>query len=178
MGQLAYYTVVVWKNDEEYWLDHLLEMNDGLLHLVAPVTDWLTYDLHNFRPTLVNQLLQQNEGGSYASGISPKALIKARGHHEYKHWENFPTQRVSSDAWMRLGTVMACLMYHHFGGENVGVFTRDFRQRMNTCRILITVPSCLEILMLSPASGEFVQSMRYLILDEVHCMNGEACVCP
>jgi hypothetical protein len=53
-------------------------------------------------------------------------------------------------------------MYHHFGPEVVGVFTRDFRQRMGTCRVLVTVPQCLEIMTLSLANREWVSPTRSL----------------
>ena len=38
---------------------------------------------------------------------------------------------------------------------------------MEKCRILVTVPACLEILLLSPSSQERVRNIRYVILDEV-----------
>lgn len=49
-----------------------------------------------------------------------------------------------------------------------GIFTRDYRHNYLTCRILITVPQCLEILLLSPPQRDWVARLKYLILDEVH----------
>ena len=40
------------------------------------------------------------------------------------------------------------------------------RHNVEACRILITVPACLESLLMSPASQEWVQRVRYVILDE------------
>ena len=57
-------------------------------------------------------------------------------------------------------------------GSKVGVFTRDYRYDEGS-RILITVPACLEILLLSssPANRrEWVRRLQYVIFDEVHCM--------
>ena len=34
-------------------------------------------------------------------------------------------------------------------------------------RILVTVPACLEILLLSPSHREWVDKLRYIIFDEV-----------
>ena len=44
---------------------------------------------------------------------------------------------------------------------------------MDTCRILVTVPQCLEILLLSPNHQRWCQRIRYCIFDEIHCMSGE-----
>ncbi|XP_066488828.1 probable ATP-dependent RNA helicase DDX60 isoform X2 [Tiliqua scincoides] len=54
-----------------------------------------------------------------------------------------------------------------------GVFTRDYRHDTLNCQILVTVPQCLEILMLSPHRQEWVKKIKYVIFDEVHCLGGE-----
>ncbi|XP_015423966.1 PREDICTED: probable ATP-dependent RNA helicase DDX60 [Myotis davidii] len=54
-----------------------------------------------------------------------------------------------------------------------GVFTRDYRHDTLNCQILVTVPQCLEILLLSPRNQKWVKRMRYVIFDEVHCLGGE-----
>ncbi|XP_023386535.1 probable ATP-dependent RNA helicase DDX60 [Pteropus vampyrus] len=54
-----------------------------------------------------------------------------------------------------------------------GVFTRDYRHDTLNCQILVTVPQCLEILLLSPHRQQWVKRMRYVIFDEVHCLGGE-----
>ena len=50
-----------------------------------------------------------------------------------------------------------------------GVFTRDYRYNEMTCQVLITVPACLEILLLSPMPEHksWVQRVKYVIFDEV-----------
>ena len=59
-------------------------------------------------------------------------------------------------------------------GKSVyGVFTRDYRHNALTCQILVTVPQCLEILLLSPARQDWVAKIRYVIFDEVHCIGSE-----
>ncbi|KAH0616087.1 hypothetical protein JD844_026924 [Phrynosoma platyrhinos] len=40
-------------------------------------------------------------------------------------------------------------------------------------KILVTVPQCLEILLLSPRRQEWAKRIRYVIFDEVHCLQGE-----
>ena len=45
---------------------------------------------------------------------------------------------------------------------------------MNACRILVTVPQCLEILLLSPTHQRWCQQIKYVIFDEIHCMSGES----
>ena len=55
-------------------------------------------------------------------------------------------------------------------GTVYGVFTRDYRINALEARILVTVPACLEILLLSPGHRDWVKKLRYVIFDEVHCM--------
>ena len=59
------------------------------------------------------------------------------------------------------------------GKSIYGVFTRDFRQNALTCQILVTVPQCLEILLLSPARQDWASKIRYVVFDEVHCIGSE-----
>jgi hypothetical protein len=45
--------------------------------------------------------------------------------------------------------------------------TNVCRHKTETCRILVTVPACLEILLLGSTPQAWVQKIRYVILDEV-----------
>ncbi|XP_060134670.1 probable ATP-dependent RNA helicase DDX60 isoform X2 [Zootoca vivipara] len=54
-----------------------------------------------------------------------------------------------------------------------GVFTRDYRHDALNSQILVTVPQCLEILLLSPRHQDWAKKIRYVIFDEVHCLGGE-----
>ncbi|XP_014798719.1 PREDICTED: probable ATP-dependent RNA helicase DDX60 [Calidris pugnax] len=54
-----------------------------------------------------------------------------------------------------------------------GVFTRDYRSDLMNSQILVTVPQCLEILMLSPRCQKWTRRIQYVIFDEVHCLGGE-----
>uniref|UniRef100_A0A8D0KW89 DExD/H-box helicase 60 n=1 Tax=Strix occidentalis caurina TaxID=311401 RepID=A0A8D0KW89_STROC len=54
-----------------------------------------------------------------------------------------------------------------------GVFTRDYRSDVMNSQILVTVPQCLEILMLSPRCQKWTKRIQYVIFDEVHCLGGE-----
>ncbi|KFO79330.1 putative ATP-dependent RNA helicase DDX60, partial [Cuculus canorus] len=54
-----------------------------------------------------------------------------------------------------------------------GVFTRDYRHDVTNSQILVTVPQCLEILMLSPRTQKWTKRIQYVIFDEVHCLGGE-----
>uniref|UniRef100_A0A8B9GPD7 DExD/H-box helicase 60 n=1 Tax=Amazona collaria TaxID=241587 RepID=A0A8B9GPD7_9PSIT len=54
-----------------------------------------------------------------------------------------------------------------------GVFTRDYRHDIVNSQILVTVPQCLEILMLSPRCQKWAKRIQYVIFDEVHCLGGE-----
>uniref|UniRef100_A0A8C0B3S0 DExD/H-box helicase 60 n=1 Tax=Buteo japonicus TaxID=224669 RepID=A0A8C0B3S0_9AVES len=54
-----------------------------------------------------------------------------------------------------------------------GVFTQDYRNDVMNSQILVTVPQCLEILMLSPRCQKWTKRIQYVIFDEVHCLGGE-----
>ncbi|KAM9330427.1 putative ATP-dependent RNA helicase DDX60 [Gastrophryne carolinensis] len=54
-----------------------------------------------------------------------------------------------------------------------GVFTRDYRCDALNSQVLVTVPQCLEILLLSPHRQSWVKRIKYMIFDEVHCLGGE-----
>ncbi|XP_065662384.1 LOW QUALITY PROTEIN: probable ATP-dependent RNA helicase DDX60 isoform X3 [Hydra vulgaris] len=55
-----------------------------------------------------------------------------------------------------------------------GVFTRDYKHNVENCQILVTVPQCLEILLLSIQTYAWSQKIKYVIFDEVHCIGADA----
>eukprot|EP01117_Protostelium_nocturnum_P014372 TRINITY_DN5469_c0_g1_i1.p1 TRINITY_DN5469_c0_g1~~TRINITY_DN5469_c0_g1_i1.p1 ORF type:complete len:1744 (+),score=799.57 TRINITY_DN5469_c0_g1_i1:145-5376(+) len=63
--------------------------------------------------------------------------------------------------------------YKAAGKYVCGVFTRDFRKNMDNCQVLVTVPACLEILMMSPSRVGWTRNIKYVVLDEVHCIGQE-----
>eukprot|EP00698_Gefionella_okellyi_P021890 TRINITY_DN7176_c0_g1_i1.p1 TRINITY_DN7176_c0_g1~~TRINITY_DN7176_c0_g1_i1.p1 ORF type:complete len:1673 (-),score=350.74 TRINITY_DN7176_c0_g1_i1:51-5069(-) len=63
-----------------------------------------------------------------------------------------------------------CADMYRFFERDWGVFTRDYRYNITSCRILVTVPQCLEIMMLASGCLEWRKSLRYVIFDEVHCI--------
>jgi superfamily II RNA helicase len=68
--------------------------------------------------------------------------------------------------------LFSATIYSKLGAE-FGLFTRDYRVRVDECRILVTVPHCLEILLLSPTHQKWCQQIQCCIFDEIHCMSGE-----
>ncbi|XP_067006515.2 probable ATP-dependent RNA helicase DDX60 isoform X2 [Anabrus simplex] len=76
---------------------------------------------------------------------------------------------------------VAATVYSRFKGKRMpegksvfGVFTRDYRTDDMNCQILVTVPQCLELLLLSPRRQAWVRKLRYVIFDEIHCLAGQA----
>lgn len=72
----------------------------------------------------------------------------------------------------------------------VGRFTRDFREHELDCQILVTVPQCLQLLLLSAENVAWTMRIKHCILDEVGvgactctrvpecvCNSGTVCVC-
>lgn len=51
-----------------------------------------------------------------------------------------------------------------------GVFTPKYGRNETTCQILITVPECLEIMLVSPDHVDWVKRLKWVIFDEVHCI--------
>lgn len=60
------------------------------------------------------------------------------------------------------------------GIATVGIFTRDYRTNALNSRILVTVPQCLEILLLSPRRYTWAKKIKYVIFDEIHCLKGNS----
>ncbi|XP_067838547.1 probable ATP-dependent RNA helicase DDX60 isoform X2 [Heptranchias perlo] len=54
-----------------------------------------------------------------------------------------------------------------------GYLTRDYHNNVHNSQILITVPQCLELLLLSPHEQDWAKRIKYVIFDEVHCLGGE-----
>ena len=56
-----------------------------------------------------------------------------------------------------------------------GIFTCDCRSDIGKCRILCTVPHCLEILLLSslPEHQSLCKKVTYVIFDEMHYMSSD-----
>ena len=56
----------------------------------------------------------------------------------------------------------------------IGVFTRDHVENVTSCRILLTVPACLEILYFSSkAYANIAVNIKYIVFDEFQNMNDE-----
>jgi hypothetical protein len=75
---------------------------------------------------------------------------------------------------------VAATVYARFKNKNMpagksvyGVFTRDYRVNALNSQILITVPECLALLLLSPRRHRWVRNLRYVIFDEIHCLAGQ-----
>ncbi len=55
-----------------------------------------------------------------------------------------------------------------YGGRVSGMLTREVSENVDDCQVLVTVPDCLEDLLLSPQRERWVRQIRYLIVDEIH----------
>ena len=52
-----------------------------------------------------------------------------------------------------------------------GVFLKEYRHNVADCQVLVTVPECLEIIMLDPLYSKLSSRIRWVIFDEVHCIS-------
>ena len=62
----------------------------------------------------------------------------------------------------------------HHNAYLIGMFSRDSRVNLDYCRILLTVPECLEILYFSPEGhSSITRKFKYIIFDEFQSINDE-----
>jgi len=54
-----------------------------------------------------------------------------------------------------------------------GVFMKEFRFDVDECQVLITVPECLDILLMDAMHNKWVHRLRWVVFDEVHCLSGD-----
>ncbi|XP_047114013.1 probable ATP-dependent RNA helicase DDX60 isoform X2 [Schistocerca piceifrons] len=112
-----------------------------------------------------------SSGKTYASYYCMKSVLK----------EGYEGIVVYVSPTKALVNQVAATVYARFknvtmrDGQSVyGIFTRDYRENALTCQILVTVPECLEILLMSPRMCSWVKRLRYIIFDEIHCLSGIA----
>ncbi|XP_047407322.1 probable ATP-dependent RNA helicase DDX60 isoform X2 [Sciurus carolinensis] len=115
--------------------------------IVAPTSSGKTYISYY----CMEKVLKESDEGVVVYVAPTKALVnQVAATVQYRYTKNLPS-----------GLVLC------------GVFTRDYRHNALNCQVLVTVPACLEILLLSPHRQNWVKRIKYVIFDEVHCLGGE-----
>jgi ATP-dependent RNA helicase DDX60 len=131
------------------WQKDLLDVVDrrGSALVCAPTSSGKTFISYY----CMEQVLREGPNG-VAVFVSPtKALVN----------------QVAAEVYARFGNLQS-----QYGDRSsvFGYFTRDYRYKPLKCRVLVTVPECLEMLLLSPQPQfeEWRKKIRYCIFDEVH----------
>lgn len=124
-----------------------IDNNQSVL-VVAPTSSGKTYASYY----CMEKILRSNDEDVVVYVSPTKALVNQIQAYVYKKFDkpNLPNGKV------------VC-----------GVFTRDFRNDVDNCQILVTVPQCLEILLLSADCFAWSKKIKYVIFDEIHCVGGE-----
>nr|XP_060634717.1 probable ATP-dependent RNA helicase DDX60 [Anolis sagrei ordinatus]XP_060634718.1 probable ATP-dependent RNA helicase DDX60 [Anolis sagrei ordinatus]XP_060634719.1 probable ATP-dependent RNA helicase DDX60 [Anolis sagrei ordinatus]XP_060634720.1 probable ATP-dependent RNA helicase DDX60 [Anolis sagrei ordinatus] len=131
------------------WQRDLLDIvdNNESAVIVAPTSSGKTYASYY----CMEKVLRDSNEGVIVYVAPTKALVN----------------QVSATIYNRFNKVLPA------GLTVFGVFTRDYRYDALNSQILVTVPQCLEILLLSPHRQKWAKRIRYVIFDEVHCLGGE-----
>ncbi|XP_052018070.1 probable ATP-dependent RNA helicase DDX60 isoform X1 [Apodemus sylvaticus] len=131
------------------WQRELLDVVDNYESavIVAPTSSGKTYASYY----CMEKVLKESDEGVVVYVAPTKALVnQVAATVENRYTKNMPA-----------------------GASLCGVFTREYRHEVLNCQVLITVPACFEILLLSPHRQNWVKRIRYVIFDEVHCLGGE-----
>ncbi|KAM5264315.1 putative ATP-dependent RNA helicase DDX60 [Ctenodactylus gundi] len=131
------------------WQRELLDVVDNheSAVIVAPTSSGKTYASYY----CMEKVLRESDEGVVVYVAPTKALVnQVAAAVQYRYTKNLPS-----------------------GQTLCGVFTREYRHNVLSCQVLITVPACLQILLLAPHCQSWVKRIRYVIFDEVHCLGGE-----
>ena len=129
------------------WQQHLLDVvdSDNSALVVAPTASGKTFISYY----VMEQCLRSNDTDVVVYVAPTKALVnQVRAEISARFSKNYSSSH-----------------------KIVGVFTRDFRDDdFLQAQILVTVPACLGILLLTGKNVEWANRIRHIIFDEVHCI--------
>ncbi|XP_048186373.1 LOW QUALITY PROTEIN: probable ATP-dependent RNA helicase DDX60 [Perognathus longimembris pacificus] len=131
------------------WQRELLDVVDNCESavIVAPTSSGKTYASYY----CMERVLKESDEGVVVYVAPTKALVnQVAATVQHRYTKNLPS-----------GEVLC------------GIFTREYRHDALNCQVLVTVPACLEILLLAPHRQQWVKKIKYVIFDEVHCLGGE-----
>ncbi|CAF0996168.1 unnamed protein product, partial [Brachionus calyciflorus] len=131
---------------QEEFLD-AIDKNESML-IVAPTSTGKTFSSFY----AMKKILETNDD-SLLIYVSPtKALANQTAFNVMKNFKNVKLN----------GNKKVC-----------GIFTRDFRNNLMDCKILITVPQCLFIMLINYYNTSWPSNIKYVVFDEIHSLNGE-----
>lgn len=105
-----------------------------------------------------------SSGKTFISYYTMKQVIEANKKNKFHSKAKLVVYIAPTKALVRQ---VAAEVYAHYG-PIVGIQTTSYEQSTENCQILVTVPQCLEELLLDPTWDS--KRIAYCILDEIHCI--------
>lgn len=105
-----------------------------------------------------------SSGKTFISYYTMKQVIEANKKNKYQSKAQLVIYIAPTKALVRQ---VAAEVYAHYG-PIVGIQTSQYEQSVENCQVLVTVPQCLEELLLDPKWNS--KKIAYCILDEIHCI--------
>jgi hypothetical protein len=87
-----------------------------------------------------------------------------------------PTKALVNQVFAEIYSKYTKKYTHAESRQMLGMFTSTDRINVTTAQVLVTIPQCLEIMMFSHTKEniEWRERLKYVILDEIHCMNSDS----
>jgi superfamily II RNA helicase len=102
-----------------------------------------------------------------------KALVNQMAAEIYGRFQNRSEQYANNKISQSFFGFFTGMFYSYILLSFVINFLADYRFKPLECQVLVTVPQCLEILLLSPFAEKWRKRIKYAIFDEIHLIGDQ-----